>query len=78
MHRSARWAHVPQAFTHTLEPTMPPIPKIHTPQAPPPTTVLPRTHVNSAMRTPYVPAAEPAVRPGSNDHRRYATKGNPT
>ena len=43
-----------------------------------PATVLPRTHVNSAMRLPYIPAAEPAVRPGSNDHRRYATKGNPT
>jgi hypothetical protein len=57
---------------------MSPTPKNHTPQAAPPPTVLPRTHVNSAIRTPYVPAAEPAMRPGSNDHRRYATKGNPT
>ncbi|WP_156374765.1 hypothetical protein [Pseudorhodoferax sp. Leaf274] len=54
-------------------------PKTDMPQGPAPSaTVLPRTHVNSAMRVPYVPSAELAVRAGSNDHRRYATKGNPT
>lgn len=53
-------------------------PKSHMPKRPPPSTVLPRSYVNGAMRTPYVPAAELVVRPGANDHRRYATKGNPT
>jgi hypothetical protein len=53
-------------------------PKHLTPLAPPPATVLPRTHVNSAMRAPYVPASALAVRPGSNHHKGYASKGNPT
>lgn len=50
----------------------------HASQATPPVTVLPRTYVNSAMKTPYVPPAEPAVRLGANDHLRFTTKGNPT
>lgn len=40
--------------------------------------VVPRTHVNSAMTQPYVPSRGAPARPGSEDHKQFATKGNPT
>jgi hypothetical protein len=42
------------------------------------TAVVARTYVNSAMRQTYVPSNTAPVRPGSDDHKRYASKGNPT
>lgn len=51
---------------------------ILTPAKPESTTVEPRTHVNSAMTQPYVPNKGAPVRAGSEDHKRYSTKGSPT
>lgn len=44
----------------------------------PATAVVARTYVNSAMRQTYVPSNTAPTRPGSDDHKRYASKGNPT
>lgn len=44
----------------------------------PATTVVARSYVNSAMRQTYVPSNTAPARPGSDDHKRYASKGNPT
>lgn len=46
--------------------------------ATPATAVVPRTHVNSAMKQAYVPNNDAPARPGSDDHKRFASKGNPT
>lgn len=50
------------------------------PEVPPPpaTAVVARTYVNSAMRQTYVPSNTAPTRPGSDDHKRYASKGNLT
>ncbi len=44
----------------------------------PATAVAARSYVNSAMRQTYVPSNTVPARRGSNDHKRYASKGNPT
>jgi hypothetical protein len=44
----------------------------------PATAVVARTYVNSAMRQTYVPSNAAPARPGSDDHKRYVSKGNPT
>lgn len=48
------------------------------PPEPPAKAVVPRTHVNSAMTTPYVPSKDTPARSGADDHKRHTTKGSPT
>ncbi|WP_326544319.1 hypothetical protein [Pseudorhodoferax sp.] len=55
-----------------------PLPTVAAPVPQQTAVVQPRTHVNSAMTTAYVPKSPSSTRTGADDHKRYTTKGSPT